>query len=66
MLHCIKSNIFRSFLPIKLKEEFIEEAADPDEEVMLLEPNWEHLQIIYELLLRFVIHSELEPKILKR
>lgn len=42
----------------KIGEEEIEKKVvgyDPDEEQILLEESWPHIQIVYELLLRIII-----------
>lgn len=35
---------------------------DPDEDEPNLEESWPHLQVVYELLLKFVMSSEIEPE----
>ncbi|XP_044473791.1 serine/threonine protein phosphatase 2A 57 kDa regulatory subunit B' beta isoform-like isoform X2 [Mangifera indica] len=43
-----------------------QEAADPEDEDPYLEPSWPHLQLVYELLLRYVVSSDTDTKIAKR
>ncbi|KAL5794147.1 hypothetical protein ACOSP7_002741 [Xanthoceras sorbifolium] len=42
------------------------EMYDPEEEEPMMEPTWPHLQIVYEILLRFVASSETDAKLAKR
>ena len=35
---------------------------DPEEEQIMLEEQWPHIQIVYELLLRIIILKNLDPK----
>ena len=40
--------------------------ADPAEEVPTLEPAWPHLQIVYELLLRYVVSPDTDARLARR
>ena len=40
--------------------------ADPEEEEPTLEPAWPHLQIIYELLLRYVVSPDTDARLARR
>eukprot|EP00479_Gromia_sphaerica_P010746 TRINITY_DN503_c0_g1_i2.p2 TRINITY_DN503_c0_g1~~TRINITY_DN503_c0_g1_i2.p2 ORF type:complete len:224 (-),score=40.63 TRINITY_DN503_c0_g1_i2:937-1608(-) len=53
-------NLFRS-LPYNLRF-----AGDIDDEDPRLDPSWPHLQLVYELLLRFVVSNDTNPKIFER
>ncbi|XP_068647404.1 serine/threonine protein phosphatase 2A 57 kDa regulatory subunit B' beta isoform-like isoform X2 [Aristolochia californica] len=65
-LICMLSiNIFRC-LPPASHENTGSENTDPEEEEPYLDPSWPHLQIIYELLLRYIISSDTDTKIAKR
>ncbi|XP_022977828.1 serine/threonine protein phosphatase 2A 57 kDa regulatory subunit B' beta isoform-like isoform X1 [Cucurbita maxima] len=65
MIRMISVNIFRG-LPPASYENTGQENADPEEDEPYLEPSWPHLQIVYELLLRYVVSSDTDTKISKR
>ncbi len=58
-----QANLFRS-LPLRRGSET--DSWDPDEEVASMEPTWPHLQIVYELLLRFVVCQDTDAKAAKK
>lgn len=55
----IKANIIRSFPP-RLRD------FDPEEDEPVLTPSWPHLQIVYEFLLRFIVHTAVQAKTAKK
>eukprot|EP01018_Ginkgo_biloba_P021019 Gb_16019 [translate_table: standard] len=61
----LSENLFRT-LPPASHENTGSENFDPEEEEPCMEPAWPHLQIVYELLLRYVVSTETDPKIAKR
>ncbi|XP_068652915.1 serine/threonine protein phosphatase 2A 57 kDa regulatory subunit B' beta isoform-like [Aristolochia californica] len=65
LIRMISINIFRC-LPPASHENTGSENTDPEEEEPYLDPSWPHLQIVYELLLRYVISSDTDTKIAKR
>ncbi|GLT89832.1 hypothetical protein SLE2022_077970 [Rubroshorea leprosula] len=65
MIKMVGVNIFRC-LPPASHENTGQEPTDPDEEEPYLEPSWSHLQLIYELLLRYVVSSDTDTKVAKR
>ncbi|CAA7034031.1 unnamed protein product [Microthlaspi erraticum] len=65
MVKMISVNIFRC-LPPASHENTGQEPADPEEEEPYLEPSWPHLQLVYELLLRYVVPSDTDTKVAKR
>lgn len=65
MIKMISLNLFRC-LPPASHENTGQDAADPEEEEPYLEPSWPHLHLVYELLLRYVISTEIDTKIAKR
>ncbi|XP_075509203.1 serine/threonine protein phosphatase 2A 57 kDa regulatory subunit B' beta isoform-like [Primulina tabacum] len=65
MIRMISINIFRC-LPPASHEYTGSENADPEEEDQYLDPSWPHLQLVYELLLRYVVSSDIDTKIAKR
>ncbi|RRT67137.1 hypothetical protein B296_00038457, partial [Ensete ventricosum] len=65
LIGTVAINIFRC-LPPASHENTGSEAADPEEEDPYLDPAWPHLQLVYELLLRFVISSDTDTKVAKR
>lgn len=65
MVRMLSINIFRC-LPPGCHENTGIEATDPEEEEPYLEPSWPHLQLVYELLLRYVVSQDTDTKIAKR
>jgi len=60
ILDMIAVNIFRD-LPPPSRSEY-----DPEEDDPVLDPAWPHLQIVYEFLLRFMVSTYTDTKILKK
>ncbi|CAH8354763.1 unnamed protein product [Eruca vesicaria subsp. sativa] len=65
MIKMVSVNIFRC-LPPGSHENTGQEPADPEEEEPYLEPSWPHLQLVYELLLRYVVSTDTDTKVAKR
>ncbi|KAK4792283.1 hypothetical protein SAY86_022718 [Trapa natans] len=65
MIRMIAVNIFRC-LPPGSHENTGQDSVDPEEEEMYLDPSWPHLQLVYELLLRYVVSSDTDTKVAKR
>ena len=65
MIKMVSINIFRC-LPPSSHENTGVEATDPEEEEPFLEPSWPHLQLVYELLLRYVVSQDTDTKVAKR
>ncbi|KAL3520771.1 hypothetical protein ACH5RR_018920 [Cinchona calisaya] len=65
LVKMISINIFRC-LPPTVHENTGTESGDPDEDEVFLDPSWPHLQIVYELLLRYVVSPDMDTKIAKR
>lgn len=65
MIKMISVNIFRC-LPPASHENTGQESTDPEEEEPYLDPSWPHLQLVYELLLRYIVSSDTETKVAKR
>lgn len=59
------SNLFRS-LPPACHESTGLDKFDREEEDPCMDPAWSHLQIAYELLLRYIISADTDPKLAKR
>ena len=59
VVQTVSANIFRA-LPPQADE------VDPDEDEPVLEVAWPHLQVVYELLLRFIVSREVTSKVAKR
>ncbi|KAG2310285.1 hypothetical protein Bca4012_024768 [Brassica carinata] len=67
MVKMISLNIFRSLPPASHENTGQDPAAaDPEEDEPYLEPAWPHLQLVYELLIRYVVPSDTDTKIAKR
>ncbi|KAH1123243.1 hypothetical protein J1N35_006403 [Gossypium stocksii] len=65
MIKMVVVNIFRC-LPPAPHENTGQEAKDPEDEEPYLEPSWPHLQLVYELLLRYIVSSDTDPKVAKK
>lgn len=65
MIKMVSINIFRSLPPAGLENTGVE-VIDPDEEEPYLEPSWTHLQLVYELLLRYVVSQDTDTKVAKK
>lgn len=65
MIRMISVNIFRSLPPLSF-ENTGQEVTDPEEDEPYLDPSWPHLQLVYELLLRYVVSSDTDTKVAKR
>ena len=39
---------------------------EPEEEEPFLEPTWPHLQIVYELFLRFIVSNDVDPRVARK
>ncbi|KAI5317013.1 hypothetical protein L3X38_036720 [Prunus dulcis] len=65
MIKMVSVNIFRCLPPVS-HENTGQENADPEEEEFYLEPSWPHLQLVYELLRRYIVSSDTVTKVAKR
>ncbi|KAL6578104.1 hypothetical protein OROMI_010432 [Orobanche minor] len=65
LVKMISLNIFRC-LPPASHENTGSEGGDPEEDEVFMDPSWPHLQLVYELLLRYVVSSDMETRIAKR
>lgn len=61
----VAANLFRT-LPCSNHDGKVAEAYDPEEEEPAMEPAWNHLQVVYEVLYRFVASPETDAKLAKR
>ncbi|KAB2075157.1 hypothetical protein ES319_A07G202300v1 [Gossypium barbadense] len=61
----VAANLFRTF-PSPNHDSKILEMYDMEDEEPAMDPAWPHLQIVYELLLRFVVSPETDAKLAKR
>ncbi|CAI9780070.1 unnamed protein product [Fraxinus pennsylvanica] len=64
LVKMISFNIFRC-LPPSLHDTGLE-GGDPEEDEMFMDPVWPHLQLVYELLLRYVVSSDTDTKVVKK
>jgi len=62
ILQMVSANLFRALSP----STYSFSGFDPDEDEPTLDPTWPHLQIVYEFLLRFIVSTEPDPKLLKK
>jgi hypothetical protein len=63
MVNMFASNLFRTIPP---PSSSLGDAFDPEEDEPVLELSWPHLQLVYELFLRFVESTELNTSIAKK
>jgi len=70
ILLMVSANLFRALSPsyhdAKSGANGGSGGYDPEEDEPTLDPCWPHLQIVYEFLLRFIVSTEPDPKMLKR
>ncbi|KAG6471046.1 serine/threonine protein phosphatase 2A 57 kDa regulatory subunit B' beta isoform-like [Zingiber officinale] len=66
LVRTVAANIFRCLPPAAHENTGGDASADPEEENVFLDPAWPHLQLAYELLLRYVISTDTDTKIAKR
>jgi len=60
-LRMVSTNLFRSLPPSPYGEDW-----DPEEDDPALDPQWPHLQLCYEYLLRFVVSNQADVKMLRK
>ncbi|XP_020229020.1 serine/threonine protein phosphatase 2A 57 kDa regulatory subunit B' theta isoform [Cajanus cajan] len=65
LVKMVSINLFRTFISPPRENKALE-AFDVDEEEPSMDPAWPYLQIVYELLLRFVTSPETDAKLAKR
>lgn len=65
LIRMVSVNIFRCLPPASHENTGVDN-VDPEEDEPYLEPSWPHLQIVYELLLRYVVSSDTDNKVAKR
>ncbi|PWA65804.1 protein phosphatase 2A regulatory B subunit family protein [Artemisia annua] len=65
MVAMISCNVFRCLPPCS-HEHTGGENVENDEDEPFLEPSWSHLQLVYELLLRYVLSSDTDAKVAKK
>ncbi|XP_057445679.1 serine/threonine protein phosphatase 2A 59 kDa regulatory subunit B' zeta isoform-like isoform X2 [Lotus japonicus] len=61
----VAANLFRT-LPSSNHDGKVADAYDVEDEEPTFEPAWSHLQVVYEILYRFVASSETDSKLAKR
>ncbi|CAN8258519.1 unnamed protein product [Cochlearia groenlandica] len=62
----VSTNLFRTFPSASNHENRALEVQDVDDEEPSLEPAWPHVQVVYEILLRFVASPMTDAKLAKR
>ncbi|GFP94078.1 serine/threonine protein phosphatase 2a 57 kDa regulatory subunit b' theta isoform [Phtheirospermum japonicum] len=65
IVRMVSINLFRT-MSTQSRENKLLEGFDLEEEEPLMDPAWPHLQVVYELLLRFVASPETDAKLAKR
>ena len=64
----VTCNIFRALPPPHSSTVRNNQVAifEPEEEEPSLEPSWPHLQIVYELFLRFIVSNDVDPRVARK
>eukprot|EP00484_Ammonia_sp_Unknown_P000393 CAMPEP_0197022400 /NCGR_PEP_ID=MMETSP1384-20130603/3299_1 /TAXON_ID=29189 /ORGANISM="Ammonia sp." /LENGTH=688 /DNA_ID=CAMNT_0042450443 /DNA_START=67 /DNA_END=2130 /DNA_ORIENTATION=+ len=62
LVHCVTANLFRT-LPLMSKKKFVK---GDEEEEPFFDPAWLHLQLVYELCLRFLISNDIDKKVMQK
>lgn len=65
LIAMVSVNIFRC-LPPASHENTGNESVDPEDDDTYLDPSWPHLQLVYEILLRYIVSPETDIKAAKR
>ncbi|KDP26746.1 hypothetical protein JCGZ_17904 [Jatropha curcas] len=65
VIKMVAANLFRTLTP-QPRDNKVVDGVELDEEEASMDPAWPHLQLVYELFLRFVASSEVEVKPAKR
>ncbi|XP_047054920.1 serine/threonine protein phosphatase 2A 57 kDa regulatory subunit B' kappa isoform-like [Lolium rigidum] len=63
-VHMFRVNLFRVFPP-KVRSATVG-ASETEEDEPFFDPSWYHLQVVYELLLRFVTSPFVDPKVARK
>lgn len=66
LIHMVSVNIFRCLPPSPFNNIETTDILDPEDEDVYLDPSWPHLQLAYEILLRYIMSSDTDIKIAKR
>ncbi|KAL5976631.1 hypothetical protein ACLOJK_020964 [Asimina triloba] len=66
LLRSVSVNIFRPLPPAAHENTGADPGADPDDDDPFLDPAWPHIQLVYELLLRYIVSPETDTKVAKR
>lgn len=66
LVRMVSVNVFRCLPPAAHENTGSDAPTDPEDEEPYLEPSWPHLQIVYEILLRYLVSSETDTKVAKR
>ncbi|KAF7114381.1 hypothetical protein RHSIM_RhsimUnG0089700 [Rhododendron simsii] len=64
--HLLEENRLRDLEEIAVETQKCSQNMDPEEEEPYMDPAWPHLQLVYELLLRYVVSSDTDTKVAKR
>ncbi|KAL9401229.1 hypothetical protein Peur_005078 [Populus x canadensis] len=65
VMKMVSANLFRTFTP-QPRENKVVDGVDLEEDEPSMDSAWPHLQIVYELFLRFVSSAETDAKLAKR
>ncbi|RTG87313.1 serine/threonine-protein phosphatase 2A regulatory subunit B' [Schistosoma bovis] len=66
IINLVKLNAFRTIATIYTNTEMSDYADNDDEQISNLEPSWPHLQLVYDLFLRFISSPDFQASIGKK
>uniref|UniRef100_A0A095A0E0 Serine/threonine-protein phosphatase 2A 56 kDa regulatory subunit delta isoform n=1 Tax=Schistosoma haematobium TaxID=6185 RepID=A0A095A0E0_SCHHA len=66
IINLVKLNAFRAIATIYTNTEMSDYADNDDEQISNLEPSWPHLQLVYDLFLRFISSPDFQASIGKK
>jgi serine/threonine-protein phosphatase 2A regulatory subunit B' len=63
IMKMISANAFRTLSP---RQPEAEGAGEGEDEAPITEPSWPHLHLVYDFFLRFIVNTEVDPKLMKQ
>ncbi|CAH8826312.1 unnamed protein product [Trichobilharzia szidati] len=66
IINLLKVNVFRTIVPTNTSTEMLDYADNDDEQMTNLEPSWPHLQLVYDIFLRFISSPDFQAALGKK
>ncbi|KAK4473801.1 hypothetical protein MN116_003136 [Schistosoma mekongi] len=66
IINLLKTNAFRTIVPLYTITEMSDYVDNDDEQVSNFEPSWPHLQLVYDIFLRFISSSDFQASLGKK